>query len=132
MQGTNPAVLNDSSAGSYTTGAGMSTDAAEALGDSAGNSFAEMAFSIEKQTVTAKSRALKAEYTMELAQDLKQFMVLTPSPNSQTSFLLKSLLKSTEKLLELSTPLLRRVHPTIQQTAGIFDMDVDSNGPLER
>ena len=49
----------------------MTTAAAEAKGDSAGNSFAEMAFSIEKQTVTAKSRALKAEYTMELAQDLK-------------------------------------------------------------
>ena len=48
----------------------MTTAAAETLGDSAGNSFAEMSFSIEKQTVTAKSRALKAEYTMELAQDL--------------------------------------------------------------
>jgi len=69
--GTNPALLNDSPAGTYTTGTGMSTAAAEALGDSSANSFAEMAFSIEKSTVTAKSRALKAEYTMELAQDLK-------------------------------------------------------------
>ena len=66
--GTNPEVLNDSpSAGTYTTGTGMTTAAAEALGDASGNSFAEMAFSIEKSTVTAKSRALKAEYTMELA-----------------------------------------------------------------
>ena len=67
----NPAVLNDSPAGTYTSGEGMSTASAEALGDSSGNAFAEMAFSIEKSTVTAKSRALKAEYTMELAQDLK-------------------------------------------------------------
>src|SRR5210317_827109 len=69
--GTNPAVLNDSSAGTYTRGQGHTTAEGEALGDAAGNSFAEMAFSIEKATVTAKSRALKAEYTMELAQDLK-------------------------------------------------------------
>jgi len=70
--GTNPSALNDSpSAGTYTTGTGMTTAAAEALGDASGNAFAEMAFSIEKSTVTAKSRALKAEYTMELAQDLK-------------------------------------------------------------
>jgi hypothetical protein len=63
----------DTSSPSYedTTGTGMSTATAEALGDSSSNSFAEMAFSIEKATVTAKSRALKAEYTMELAQDLK-------------------------------------------------------------
>ena len=47
------------------------TTAAESLGEDSGNAFAEMAFSIEKSTVTAKSRALKAEYTMELAQDLK-------------------------------------------------------------
>ena len=53
------------------TGAGMSTFNAEALGDAAGNHFAQMSFTIEKATVTAKSRALKAEYTLELAQDLK-------------------------------------------------------------
>ena len=57
---TNPAVLNDSSAGTYTAGTAMATASAEALGDSASNAFAEMAFSIEKSTVTAKSRALKA------------------------------------------------------------------------
>ena len=49
----------------------MSTSNAEALGDAAGNHFAQMSFTIEKATVTAKSRALKAEYTLELAQDLK-------------------------------------------------------------
>ena len=62
--GTNPSVLNDSSPGTYTAGTAMTTAAAEALGDASGNAFAEMAFSIEKSTVTAKSRALKAEYTM--------------------------------------------------------------------
>jgi len=70
--GSNPATLNDSpSAGTYLAPGGMSTANSEALGDAAANAFAEMAFSIEKQTVTAKSRALKAEYSMELAQDLK-------------------------------------------------------------
>ena len=59
--GTNPAILNDSPAGTYTGGTGMATADAEAKGDSGSNHFAEMAFSIEKQTVTAKSRALKAD-----------------------------------------------------------------------
>ena len=68
---TNPSVLNDSPAGTYTSATGMTTAQAEALGDSADNAFNQMAFSIEKSTVTAVSRALKAEYTMELAQDLK-------------------------------------------------------------
>ena len=60
QSGTNPAVLNDSPAGAYTSGSGMTTDYAEALGDASGNAFAEMAFSIEKSTVTAKSRAAKS------------------------------------------------------------------------
>ena len=68
---TNPAVLNDSPAGTYTSATGMTTVQGEALGDSGSNAFGEMAFSIEKHTVTAVTRALKAEYTMELAQDLK-------------------------------------------------------------
>ena len=70
QQGTNPSILNDSPEGTYTFSQGMTTAQAEALGDSSQNHFAQMAFSIEKSTVTAKSRALKAEYTMELAQDL--------------------------------------------------------------
>jgi len=113
--GTNPAILNDSPAGTYTAGAGMATADAEALGDSAGNSFAEMAFSIEKQTVTAKSRALKAEYRWNLHKTLKQFMVLTQRQNLQTFFLLKFLQKSTVKLLELSTQLRSQVLRTILQ-----------------
>ena len=107
----------------------MSTDVAEALGDSAGNSFAEMAFSIEKQTVTAKSRALKAEYTMELAQDLKAIHGL----DAETE--LANIL-SIEILSEINREVVRTIYvtskkgaiTTILQTAGIFDMDVDSNG----
>ena len=126
--GTNPAVLNDATPGTYTTGAGMTTAAAEAKGDSAGNSFAEMAFSIEKQTVTAKSRALKAEYTMELAQDLKAIHGL----DAETE--LANIL-SAEILAEINREVIRTIYTVAKPgaqadtaTAGIFDMDVDSNG----
>jgi hypothetical protein len=101
--GSNPGLLNDSPAGSYSKGTAMATATAEALGDAGSNAFAEMAFSIEKSTVTAKSRALKAEYTMELAQDLKAIHGLDAETelanmNLQTFYLLRSLRKSTEKL----------------------------------
>jgi len=126
--GTNPAVLNDATPGTYTTGSGMATADAEALGDSAGNSFAEMAFSIEKQTVTAKSRALKAEYTMELAQDLKAIHGL----DAETE--LANIL-SAEILAEINREVIRTIYTTAVKgaaadtaTAGVFDMDVDSNG----
>ena len=72
--GTNPGALNPSSNATqdqYAVGQGMATGDSEILGDSDANAFNEMAFSIEKVTVTAKSRALKAEYSLELAQDLK-------------------------------------------------------------
>jgi hypothetical protein len=126
--GTNPALLNDATPGTYTNGTGMTTAAAEAKGDSAGNSFAEMAFSIEKQTVTAKSRALKAEYTMELAQDLKAIHGL----DAETE--LANIL-SAEILAEINREVVRTIYTTAVKgaandtaTAGIFDMDVDSNG----
>ncbi len=127
--GTNPEVLNDSPAGTYTTGTGMSTAAAEALGDAAGNSFAEMAFSIEKSTVTAKSRALKAEYTMELAQDLKAIHGL----DAETE--LANIL-SAEILAEINREVVRTIYTNAEKgspaghvtTAGIFDLDTDSNG----
>ena len=126
--GTNPAILNDTPAGTYTNGTGMTTAAAEALGDSAGNSFAEMAFSIEKNSVEAKTRALKAEYTMELAQDLKAIHGL----DAETE--LANIL-SGEILNEINREVVRTVYTSAKigaQTdtanAGIFDMDVDSNG----
>ena len=126
--GTNPALLNDSPAGTYTTGVGMSTAAAEALGDSSANSFAEMAFSIEKSTVTAKSRALKAEYTMELAQDLKAIHGL----DAETE--LANIL-SAEILAEINREVVRTIYINSEKgavagttTSGIFDLDTDSNG----
>ena len=126
---TNPAVLNDSpSAGTYTSATGMTTAQAEALGDSATNAFAEMAFSIEKSTVTAVSRALKAEYTMELAQDLKAIHGL----DAETE--LANILSS-EILAEINREVVRTVYKVARPgsqsntaTAGIFDLDVDSNG----
>ena len=128
MQGTNPAVLNDSSPGTYVTGIGMTTAAAEAKGDSGSNHFAEMAFSIEKQTVEARSRALKAEYTMELAHDLKAIHGL----DAETE--LANILSS-EILSEINREVVRTVYVTAKPGAqtdtansGIFDMDVDSNG----
>ena len=128
QSGTNPAVLNDSPAGAYTSGSGMTTDYAEALGDAAGNAFAELAFSIEKSTVTAKSRALKAEYTMELAQDLKAIHGL----DAETEL---SNILSAEILAEINREVVRSVYigaekgaQTNTTTTGIFDLDTDSNG----
>ena len=126
--GTNPKVLNDSPAGTYTKGTAMTTAAAEALGDASGNAFAEMAFSIEKSTVTAKSRALKAEYTMELAQDLKAIHGL----DAETE--LANIL-SAEILAEINREVVRTIYINAEKgaaanttTAGIFDLDTDSNG----
>jgi len=127
MTGTNPAVLNDS--GTYTIGGqGMTTAQSEALGDGAGNYFREMGFSIEKIQVGVKSRALKAEYTLELAQDLKAVHGL--DAESELANIL-----STEVLAEINREVVRTVYriarPGAQNnvaTAGTFDLDVDSNG----
>ena len=126
---TNPAVLNDSpSAGTYTSATGMTTVQGEALGDSGTNAFAEMAFSIEKHTVTAVTRALKAEYTMELAQDLKAIHGL----DAETE--LANIL-SAEILAEINREVVRNIYVSAVKgaqvnttTAGIFDLDTDSNG----
>src|SRR6056300_321026 len=126
--GANPAILNDSPAGSYTKGEAMTTATAEALGDASGNQFAEMAFSIEKSAVTAKSRALKAEYTMELAQDLKAIHGL----DAETE--LANIL-SAEILAEINREVVRTIYINAEKgaavnttTAGIFDLDTESNG----
>jgi hypothetical protein len=128
---TNPAVLNDSSPGAYTAAAGMTTANAEALGDgstSGHESFAEMSFSLEKFAVTAKSRALKAEYSMELAQDLKAVHGL----DAETEL---SNILSTEILHEINREVVRTVYVVAKPGAqsdttnsGIFDLDTDSNG----
>ena len=126
---TNPAVLNDSpSAGTYTSATGMTTAQAEALGDSATNAFAQMAFSIEKSTVTAVSRALKAEYTMELAQDLKAIHGLdaeTELANILSSEILAEINREVVRSLYVTAVAGAQVNTT---TAGIFDLDTDSNG----
>ena len=128
IAGTNPSILNDSPAGTYTTPTGMTTAQAEALGDSADNAFNQMAFSIEKSTVTAVSRALKAEYTMELAQDLKAIHGL----DAETEL---SNILSSEILAEINREVIRSLYITAVKgaqvnttTAGIFDLDTDSNG----
>ena len=129
ISGTNPSALNDSpSAGTYTTATGMTTVQGEALGDTTTNAFAEMAFSIEKHTVTAVTRALKAEYTMELAQDLKAIHGL----DAETE--LANIL-STEILAEINREVVRNIYVSAVKgaqanttTAGIFDLDTDSNG----
>jgi hypothetical protein len=129
QRGTNPAVLNDTSGSpEYSRGQGMTTGTAEALGDQAGNQFAEMAFSIEKATVTARSRALKAEYTMELAQDLKAIHGL----DAETE--LANIL-SAEILAEINREVVRTIYINAEKgaavnttTAGVFDLDTDSNG----
>jgi len=119
-------VLDDMSA--YTTGTGMTTAAAEAKGDTTSNAFAEMAFSIDKVSVTAQSRALKAEYTMELAQDLKAIHGL----DAETE--LANILSS-EILAEINREVVRTIYVTAKEgaatnttTAGQFDLDTDSNG----
>jgi hypothetical protein len=123
--GSTPAFAN---ATNYTVGTGMSTATAEALGDAANNQFSEMAFSIEKISVVAKSRALKAEYTMELAQDLKAVHGLDAEQE------LANIL-STEILAEINREVVRTVNLTATlgaqenvATAGTFDLDVDANG----
>ena len=120
--GTNPG------SGAYTTATGMARSAAEALGDGAANAFQEMAFSIEKVSVTAVSRALKAEYSMELAQDLKAVHGL----DAETEL---SNILSTEILAEINREVIRSINITATAgaqtdvtTAGTFDLDTDSNG----
>ena len=129
QQGTNPGLLNPQSgqtATTYNVGQAMRTDDAENLGTS--EQFNEMAFSIEKITVTAKSRALKAEYSLELAQDLKAIHGL----NAEAE--LANLL-STEILAEINREVIRTIYGVAESgaqanvaSAGTFDLDVDSNG----
>ncbi len=112
-----------------TTGGGMTTAQAEALGDAADNAFGQMAFSIEKATVTAKSRALKAEYTMELAQDLKAVHGLDAEGE------LANIL-SAEILAEINREVVRTINAKAKlgaqqsdlTTAGVFDLDTDADG----
>jgi len=115
-------------AGSETTGTGLATADAEALGDGSAAEFAQMSFSIEKVSVTAKSRALKAEYTTELAQDLKAIHGL----DAETE--LANML-SAELLAEINREVIRTVYTNAVAGSqggvasnGTFNLDVDANG----
>ena len=128
QSGSNPSILDATDANqlAYNVGQGMRTDEAESLGES--EAFNQMAFSIEKVTVTAKSRALKAEYSLELAQDLKAIHGL----NAEAE--LANIL-STEILAEINREVIRTIYKVAKPgaqvntaTAGTFDLDVDSNG----
>ena len=113
--------------GTYTTGTGVATATAEAMGTTGGQAFNEMSFSIDKTTVTAKSRALKAEYTVELAQDLKAIHGL--DAEAELSNIL-----SQEFMFEINREVVRTIYKVAKPgspataTAGTFDLDVDSNG----
>jgi hypothetical protein len=128
QQGSNPGVLDPNADNTtYSVGQGMDTEGAEGLGETS-NTFNEMAFSIEKVTVTAKSRALKAEYSLELAQDLKAIHGL----NAEAE--LANIL-STEILAEINREVIRTIYKVAEAgaqtnvaTNGVFDLDVDSNG----
>ena len=127
--GTNPSILNGGAGNAYSTGQGFKTQDLEKLGDNTStNDFREMAFSIEKVSVTAKSRALKAEYSLELAQDLKAIHGLDAEAE------LANIL-STEILAEINREIIRTIYKTAEAGAqtntastGIFDLDTDSNG----
>jgi len=132
-EGNNPGLLNDSPAGTYEqTGdaTGMTTATVEGLDDSnaTNTAFREMGFSIEKVTVTARARALKAEYSIEMAQDLKAIHGLDAEQE------LANIL-STEILAEINREVVRTIYTNAvagaqnnTATAGKFDLDVDSNG----
>jgi hypothetical protein len=128
QSGTNPSILNGGTSNEYNVGQGFSTQALEALGDASTNDFREMSFSIEKLAVTAKSRALKAEYSLELAQDLKAIHGLDAEAE------LANIL-STEILAEINREIIRTIYKVAEPgaqtnvaTTGAFDLDVDSNG----
>ena len=111
----------------YNVAQGMDTATGEALGDADDNSFGQMSFSIDKTTVTARTRALKAEYTLELAQDLKAVHGL----DAETEL---SNILSQEIMFEINREVVRRIYNVAKPgspataTAGTFNLDVDSNG----
>ena len=126
--GQNLGDLPTGESNTYNFQAGMSTADAEAIGGNTTYTIPEMAFSIEKVAVTAKSRALKAEYTMELAQDLKAIHGL----DAETE--LANILQA-EILAEINREVVRTINLTAvtgaqnnTASSGTFDLDVDSNG----
>jgi hypothetical protein len=111
----------------YNLANAMTTASGEALGDDENNAFGQMSFSIDKTTVTARTRALKAEYTLELAQDLKAVHGL--DAESELSNIL-----SQEIMFEINREVVRRIYKVAKAGSpatavpGTFNLDVDSNG----
>ena len=111
-----------------TTGNAMATADGEKLGSDTGSAFAEMGFEIEKVMVEAKTRALKAKYSVELAQDMKALHGLDAETELAT-------ILSTEILAEINREIIRTMYnvakpgaQTGTTAAGTFDLDLDSNG----
>ena len=126
--GTTPSANTNATNDLYNFAGGIKTSLAEGLGSTTTSIFPEMAFSIEKVSVEAKSRALKAEYSLELAQDLKAIHVL----DAETEL---SNILSAEILAEINREVIRTIVVTARRgaaegttTAGVFDLDTDSNG----
>ena len=125
--GAEPGLLNDTPAGTYSVIGGDTLANAEAYSVAPATAFQDMAFSIEKTTVAAKTRALRATYTMELAQDLKAIHGL--DAESELSNIL-----STEILAEINREVVRTIYVGAEKGAlgttadGVFDLDTDSNG----
>lgn len=128
--GSNPGLLNPTatSTENYSVGQGMETGDAENLGNGASNQFNEMAFTIEKVTAIAQSRALAGEYSLEMMQDLKAIHNL--SAEAELANIL-----STEILSEINREIIRTIYKVAEQgaannvaTPGVFDLDIDSNG----
>ena len=129
--GTIPGATNTSPlqyANQYNTGWAMNTANAEALGTDSGTAIPQMAFSIEKVTVTANTRALMASYTMELAQDLKAIHGLdaeTELTNILAAEILAEINREVLRTVNFAATLGAQIGTT---TAGVFDLDTDSNG----
>jgi hypothetical protein len=126
--GTSPSANTNATNDLYNFAGGIKTSLAEGLGSTTTSIFPEMAFSIEKVSVEAKSRALKAEYSLELAQDLKAIHGL----DAETEL---SNILSAEILAEINREVIRTIVVTARRgasegttTAGVFDLDTDSNG----
>jgi hypothetical protein len=126
--GSAPSANSNATNSLYNFAGGIKTSLAEGLGDTTTSIFPEMAFSIEKVSVEAKSRALKAEYSLELAQDLKAIHGL----DAETEL---SNILSAEILAEINREVIRTIIVTARRgaaegttTAGVFDLDTDSNG----
>ena len=112
----------------YTVQGGIATATAEAGGSSGGQAINQMAFTIEKVPVAAKERMLQAQYSIELAQDMKAIHGLD-AETELTNIL------ATEIVAEINREVLRTIYVSAKtgavagtQTAGTFDLDVDSNG----